>query len=142
MKMNTTDAYENLYNNLKNRFTVVSDNCEYTLGDYMLMKAGKKKAQSNLPAVNNASNEKAITAFFKYVNEKLAVKEPPVKDKTIRRFPFRTSAAALLSAVITCTLVLSFGSVTMRSATNNQPATVELTETVEETEDYTYNSQK
>ena len=140
--MNTTNAYENLYNNMKNRFTVVSDNCEYTLGDYMLMKAGKRKAQSNLPAVNNASNEKAITAFFKYVNDKLAVKAPPVKDKTIRRFPFRTSAAALLSAVVTCTLVLSFGSVTMRNAGGAQPATVELAETIEETEDFTYNTQK
>ena len=140
--MNTTNVYENLYNDMKNRFTVVSDNCEYTLGDYMLMKAGKKKAHSNLPAVNNASNEKAITVFFKYVNDKLTVKAPPVKDKTIRRFPFRTSAAALLSAVVTCTLVLSFGSVTMRNATGARPATVELTETVEETEDFTYDTQK
>lgn len=140
--MNTANAYENLYNNLKNRFTVVNDNCEYTLGEYMLMKAGKKRANSNLPATNNVSNEKAITAFFKYVNDKLAVKEPPVKDKTIRRFPFRTSAAALLSAVVTCTLVLSFGSVITKNTANSLPSTVELTENAEETEDFVYNSQK
>lgn len=132
--MNTVNAYEKLYNNMKNRFTVINDNCEYTLGEYMLMKAGKKKEISNLPAVNNASNEKAVTAFFKYVNDKLTVKAPPVKDKTIKSFPFRTSAAALLSAVVTCTLVLSFGSITMRNAGNTPPATVEVTESAIDTE--------
>lgn len=141
--MNTVNAYENLYNNMKNRFTVINESCEYTLGDYMLMKAGKKKEKSNLPAVNNSSNEKAITAFFKYVNDKLTVKAPPVKDKTIRKFPFRTSAAALLSAVVTCTLVLSFGSITMRNAGNTTPATVEVTESKIDNEiDNTFVSQK
>lgn len=141
--MNTTNVYENLYNTMKNRFTVINENCEYTLGDYMLMKAGKKRTSSNLPAVNNASNEKAITAFFKYVNDKLTLKTPPQKDKTIRKFPLRTSAAALLSAVVTCSLVLSFGTATMRKSTNTIPATVEVTESiVDAEEEYTYVSQK
>ena len=141
--MNTTNAYENLYNTMKNRFTVINENCEYTLGDYMLMKAGKKRETANLPAVNNASNKKAITAFFKYVNDKLTLKTPPVKDKTIRRFPFRTSAAALLSAVVTCTLLLSFGSVAMRNTGSTIPATVEVTEsTIDAEDEYTYVSQK
>ena len=43
--MNTVNAYEALYTNMKNRFTVVNDNSEYSLGEYMLMKAGKKKGK-------------------------------------------------------------------------------------------------
>ena len=49
------NAYENLYENMKNRFTVVNDNCEYTRGEYMLMKAGMKKEASNLPAERTSS---------------------------------------------------------------------------------------
>ena len=37
------NVYENLYENMKNRFTVVNNNTEYTLGEIMLIKAGKKK---------------------------------------------------------------------------------------------------
>ncbi|MBE6643997.1 MAG: hypothetical protein E7612_01300 [Ruminococcaceae bacterium] len=132
------NVYEDLYENMKNRFTVINDNAEYTLGEIMLIKAGKKKEASNLPAVRTASStEKAICAFVSYVNDKLTLKAPPVKDKTIRRFPFRTSAAAVLSAVIACTLVISYGSLTLRSANGRLPATAEYvenseTETVEE----------
>ena len=125
--MNTVNTYENLYSNMKNRFTVSNDNCEYTLGEYMLMKAGAKKEKSNLPAASaNTSNKAAIAAFFKYVNDKLTVKKPPVKDKTIKSFPFRTSLAALLSAIVACTLVFSYGSVTMKGATNTMPTTVDV----------------
>ena len=126
------NVYENLYENMKNRFTVVNNNQEYTLGEIMLIKAGKKKESSNLPAVRTASStEKAITAFFDYVNDKLTLKEAPVKDKTIRRFPFRTSAAAVLSAIIACTLVISYGSLTLRSANGKLPATAEYVENSE-----------
>jgi hypothetical protein len=128
--MNNVTAYEKLYTNLKNRFTVVNDNCEYSLGDYMLLKAGeKKKEASNLPAVRtNSSNEKAVTAFFRYVNDKLTVKAPPVKDKIIRTFPFRTSIAALLSALLVCTLVVSYGSITTNTASTPVQATIEVNE--------------
>ena len=72
------NVYENLYENMKNRFTVVDNNEEYTLGEIMLIKAGKKKEASNLPAVRTVSStEKAITAFFSYVNDKLTLKAPP-----------------------------------------------------------------
>ena len=126
------NVYENLYENMKNRFTVVNDNCEYTLGEYMLEKAGMKKEKSNLPAVRCASSaDKAVVAFFRYVNDKLTLKAPPVKDKTIKRFPFRTSLAAMLSAVIACTLVISYGSAAMNKA-NNLPATVEYSESAED----------
>lgn len=120
------NAYDKLYTNMKNRFTVVNDNSEYTLGDYMLMKAGiKKENTSILPAMRNSSNQTAITAFFSYISDKLTVKEPPVRDKTIRKFPLRTSAAALLSAVVACTLFISYGTVTMRSVKNTAPASID-----------------
>ena len=126
--MNTANVYEDLYNNMKNRFTVVNDNCEYTLGEYMLMKAGQKNA-SKLPATRSSvSNQKPITAFFKYVNDKLTLKAPPAKDKTIKKFPFRTSAAAVLSAVIACTLAISYGAATLRGTGSVTPPSVEVTD--------------
>ena len=131
--MNTANVYEDLYNNMKNRFTVVNDNCEYTLGEYMLMKAGQKKA-SKLPATRTASSaDKPITAFFRYVNDKLTLKAPPAKDKTIKRFPFRTSCAAVLSAVIACTLAVSFGTATLRDTGVTPPAAEIIDEMPEET---------
>ena len=126
------NVYENLYENMKNRFTVVNNDCEYTLGEYMLEKAGMKKEKSNLPAVRSTSSaDKAVVAFFRYVNDKLTLKAPPVKDKTIKKFPFRTSLAAMLSAVIACTLMISYGTAAMSRA-NSLPVTVEYTEPAEE----------
>ncbi len=131
--MNTTNVYEDLYRNMKNSFTVVNDNSEYTLGEYMLMKAGAKKESSSLPAVRNSnSGDMVVSTFFKYVNEKLTLKSAPVKDKTIRRFPFRTSLAAVFSALIACTLIVSYGIVALRGTTTSIPSTVEITETVDE----------
>ena len=119
---------------MKNRFTVVSENSEYTLGEYMLIKAGKKQENSKLPVAKSAnSSDSSVVAFVKYVNDKLAVKTPPVKDKTIRAFPFRTAAAAFASALITCSLLISFGTVTMHTLNNETPASIS-TETVEDTE--------
>ena len=130
--MNTTNVYEDLYNKMKNSFTVVNDNSEYTLGDYMLMKAGAKTKSSSLPAVRTSSGDMVVSTFFKYVNEKLTLKSAPAKDKTIRRFPFRTSLAAMLSAVIACTLIISYGIIALRGATGSVPPTVEVTETVDD----------
>ena len=142
--MNTVNAYEALYTNMKNRFTVVNDNSEYTLGEYMLMKAGKKKETSNLPAARSCeSNSTAITAFFRYVNDKLTVKKPPVKDKIIKKFPFRTSVAALMSAVVACTLLVTYGTVSIRSVTNDTPTTVQSEASdIERTTDYTFSTKK
>ena len=142
--MNTVNAYEALYNNMKNRFTVVNDNNEYSLGEYMLMKAGKKKETSNLPVARScASNNTAVTAFFKYVNDKLTVKKPPVKDRIIKRFPFRTSAAALMSAIVACTLLVTYGTVTLKSMTKDTPTSV-YTENSEheKTPEYTFTTEK
>ncbi len=142
--MNTVNAYEALYTNMKNRFTVVNENTEYSLGEYMLMKAGKKKESSGLPVAKScASNTTAITSFFRYVNDRLTVKKPPVKDKIIKKFPFRTSVAALMSALVACTLIVTYATVSLRSVTNDTPATVH-TESygTEKTPDYSYTTKK
>ncbi len=104
------NPYDALYTNLKNRFTVIHDGKECTVGDFMLIKAGKAEKNSSALAVVNVSNERnALVSIAEYVNDKLTVKNPPIKDKTIRRFPIKTSASALLSSVAACALVMSCG---------------------------------
>lgn len=119
------NAYETLYSNMKNKFIIVVDGTEYLLGDYMRMKASRAATQdteggrtravtavgSNLPVARRAVQQSAIVlrSFFHYVEDKLEVKTPPVKDRTLRRFPLRTVAATLLSAVMLCTVVLGYG---------------------------------
>ena len=136
--MNTANAYEDLYINMKNKFTVTSGECEYTLGDFMRMKASASAPKtSNLPAVRTAAGANKIAAVFSYVNDKLTVKKAPVKDKTIRAFPFRTSAAAFLSAVVVCAMVFSYGLFSVRnSGTMTQPIVEagEIDEDIEITE--------
>lgn len=106
-----TAKYDALYENMKNRFTVESDGSEYTLGEYMLMKASKKNSSASLPVAVRSSRktgDSAVLALVSYVNDKLTVKEPPVKDKTIRAFPFRASMSAFLSAAVACSFLLCF----------------------------------
>ena len=143
--MNTANVYETLYNNMKNRFTIEKNNCEYNLGEYMLMRAGKKIDKTSLlPAERNTAlaNRNAISAVFSYVNDKLTLKAPPVKDKTIRRFPFRTSVAAVLSAVIACTLAISYGSAALRNSSGTLPAAAEVSEIEEFDANEYYDVQK
>ena len=121
--MTNINAYEALYNNMKNKFTVVSDNREFSLGEYMSMKANGNKA-SNLPCARNNNEIRSISAIFSYVNDKLTVKKAPVKDKTMRAFPFRTSAASFLSAIVACALMFSYGIFAVRN-TSTSPSTVE-----------------
>ena len=118
----TANVYETLYNNMKNKFTVVSGDSEYTLGEYMLMKAGKK----NLPAERTQNTGRNIvSSSFSYIKEKLTVKNPPHKDRTIKRFPLRTTASALLSAVVICSMVLSFGIFSSKNLNSKAPVVVE-----------------
>ena len=116
------NAYERLYCNMKERFTVVNGGSECSLGEYMLHKADKKK-ESTLPVSRSAlRHPSAISSFFSYVNDKLMVREAPSKDKVIRSFPFRTTAAAVLSALLVCTFVVSYGAASVKSITDNQAA--------------------
>ena len=126
--MTNMNVYENLYFNMKNKFTVVNGNRECTLGEYMSEKANAN-APSNLPVrADNRPETTTISAIFSYVNEKLTVKKQPAKDKTMRAFPFRTSLAACFSAVVACAFIFSFGIFSMKG-TNLMPATVEAEET-------------
>ena len=125
----TTNNYDKLYENMKQRFTISADNTEYTLGEYMLKKAKAKQNTSNLP-VALYGKDNAVAAIYSYVNDKLTIKKPPVKDKTIKAFPFRSCAAAMLSAVVCCTVLFSYGSFI---AAENEKAAIVL-EHEEETE--------
>lgn len=108
--------YDTLYNNMKNKFTVVSDESEYTLGEYMLMKAKEQSGKSNLPVAHKSANS-AVVSILSYVNDKLTIKTPPAKDKTIKAFPFRTSFSALVSSLVACTFIFSFGIFGFRAMT-------------------------
>ena len=109
--MTQTNNYDRLYENMKQRFTISEGNSEYTIGEYMLMKADSKKAESSLPvAVQSAvtRSEMAMTNIVSFVDDKLTIKQAPVKDKTIKEFPFRASASAFLTAGVACAFILSF----------------------------------
>ena len=149
--MNSTMTYETLYNNMVKKFTVGKDEKDYKLGEYMLMKARAKKetamvaaSEKNnaLPVVrakNNAGT--AIAAAFSYVNDKLTVKEAPVRDRTMRSFPLRTSLTAFGSALVVCGLVVCCGVFGFKAAspeTDNIVSASETPETVEQTEDIGY----
>ena len=117
------NSYEALYTNMKNSFTVENSGAKYTLGEYMLMKAGKK-ANSTLPASVPATasrGERAVASIVSFVNDKLTIKKPPVKDKTIRAFPFRSSMSAFLSAVAACSFLICFCVVGIRLISNTSP---------------------
>ena len=109
--MASINAYDTLYENLKNRFTVQNENSECTLGEYMLMKARESSDKTSLPVAvhDHASSRRMLQGLVSYVNEKLTIKAPPVKDKTMKAFPFRTSLASVLSALLVCTLVVTYG---------------------------------
>ena len=136
MSATINNVYDNLYKNLKNRFTVEKDNAEYTLGEYMLMKARvAKNTGKDLAVVPAYNRPNAIVNVMNYVNDKLTVKRAPEKDKTLRAFPFRTSVAAFLSSVLVCTVVFTYGILTIKniSATDGTPAVVEVEEDTEKT---------
>ncbi len=132
-------TYDQLYRAMVNTFTIEKDNQDYNLGDYMLMKARKKRneltvaASSNLPVAQRTS-ESTLVSILSYVNDKLTVKEAPVRDKTMRSFPLRTSLSAFASALVVCTLVVScgiFGFGAMSSAPDNT-ITVPESENIEQ----------
>ena len=121
------NPYDALYTNLKNQFTVIYNGTECTVGDFMLMKANKR-SESSLPIATSVRTT-SLSTIVEYVNDKLTVKKAPVKDQTIRSFPFRTSISALLSATAACALVLSCGIFSLSGAAGaNVPKTAEKPE--------------
>ena len=128
------------------KFTVEKDNTDYKLGEYLRMKARVKKetamiaaseSSSALLPVVRAKNSAgtAIVAAFSYVNDKLTVKEAPVRDRTMRSFPLRTSLAAFCSALVVCGLVVCCGIFGFKAAAPGVDNTVSVEETPEPVDD-------
>ena len=127
----TTNNYDKLYENMKQRFTVSQNDTAYTLGEYMLMKAdGKKSENTALPVA--VMSEVAVTNIVSFVDDKLTIKQAPVKDKTIRAFPFRASASAFLTASVACAFLLSFVLIGAKSMANQAPVANDVVTTESE----------
>ena len=131
------NPYDALYTNLKNQFTAIYNGTECTVGDFMLMKANQQ-SESNLPIVASTAKTVTMAAIVEYVNDKLTVKKAPVKDKTMKTFPFRTSLSAMLSATAACALVFSCGILALNgngsynlAAENQNDTHIESIESVE-----------
>jgi len=130
--MNQAMTYDKLYSNMVKKFTVEKDNTDYTLGDYMLMKARAKRnamtvaASSSLAVAETKSAP--LTTVFSYIGEKLKIKKAPVKDKTMRKFPLRASFSALCSASIVCALVVCCAIFGLSSAKGGKDNIVSVTE--------------
>lgn len=123
--MANTNVYEKLYSDMKHKFTVVGEDTDRTLGECMLEKARQTENKSNL-AVALYSKDTAVRAVMSYINDKLTIKNPPERDKVIKAFPLRTSFAAVLSAIVTCGLLISYGSV-LTDAANTPSYVIENT---------------
>lgn len=116
-------TYDALLTSMQNRFTIVKDNCTYTLGGYMRTKAAEKTKGRNLPAsVAHAKAPVAVRQLLTYVSDKLAVKQTPPPERTLTSFPFRTALTSLAAALVLCTTVFAFARVGML----NQAASQEL----------------
>ncbi|MBP3307990.1 MAG: hypothetical protein J6L90_00965 [Clostridia bacterium] len=118
-------TYGRLYSDMVKLFAVKQDGKDdVCLGDYMRGRASEckrieteraqklleKRERSNLPVAVKKQNEThAITALFTYVNERLTVKQAPVRDKTIRRFPLRTVLSSAFCAFIMCAVMVCYG---------------------------------
>ena len=138
------------------KFTVEKDNTDYKLGEYLRMKARAKKETAMVAASDTSSAllpvarakssaGTAIVAAFSYVNDKLTVKEAPVRDRTMRSFPLRTSLTAFCSALVVCGLVVCcgiFGFKTAAPGVDNTVSVEEAPETVDEAQDIGYSIEK
>ncbi|MBR2930988.1 MAG: hypothetical protein IKC32_07140 [Clostridia bacterium] len=123
------NPYDTLYENLKDRFTVSCEGYNCTLGDYMLIQAGKKQTnESELPATLDSSAG-SVASIVDYVTEHLTVKSAPLRERTIKRFPLRSSFSAILTAAAACALVFSFGIFSLTGSGAFAPITAEGAET-------------
>lgn len=129
--MNSYNVYEKLYADTKATFTIVKNDKQYSLGEYMRMKAGNK-LNSSAKSTGNI-----VTSSFSYLKEKFAAKKASAKNGTMKKFPMRTAASALLSAVIVCSLVLSLGVFSGKNINSEAPIIVEPESSEASTETYT-----
>jgi hypothetical protein len=115
------NAYERLYDVMKTSFTVIKNNNEYTLGEYMAQKAEKA-----IEKANQKENSVAL-AIRSALNPEIKEK----KRSSQHQFPLKTLASACLSVMVVCSLLLSFGLFTKGSA----ESVPEIVESVDENED-------
>ncbi len=120
----TCTAYQDLYMQLKQQFTVEADGKDYTLGEYMQQRALVRKESAPLAVRPARPANAAMVRFGEFLSEKLTVRTPPVKDKTMRRFPLRTSFSTALAAVTLCGLLFSFAFLGARAALPQNEAPV------------------
>ena len=99
-----TNPYDALYTNLKNAFTVEYKGASVSVADFVLAKAGKSSVQSTALTVQARENH-SIVNVLSLVNDKLTLKVAPKRDETLTKFPIRTSASAIMSAVAACAIV-------------------------------------
>ena len=134
--MGTMNRYNTLYENMKRNFTVTTGECHYSLGAYMRMKANEETHEASLPVAVEKKTMTAFTNIRQYVSERLSVKVTPSPEKTLKKFPLRTSLAACLSALAICTLLFSsaiIGSSAIKSGDTKSNIALEYTQEVEET---------
>lgn len=120
--MEYANAYEKLYDKMKTKFTVIKNNNEYTLGEYMAMKSQSALARKN----EEKPNTRTPSSFLAYLGEKMAARS---QSRENHAFPLKTLASACLSLMVVSALVFSFGAVSSKGDTSP------VTEIVEGTED-------
>lgn len=122
--MEYANAYDKLYNNMKNKFTVVKNDTEYTLGEYMALKA------ENALNKRNANNETRITStLFAYLGEKMNASG----TNRSHAFPLKSLASACLCLMVVSALFFSFGKVIANDQTEDM---IGIVETTDELNDY------
>ncbi len=106
--MQYANAYEKLYQNMKTKFTVVKNNNEYTLGEYMSLKSESAIVKRD----EKSKAEQNAVSFFNYLKGKITAKR---ENRERSAFPLRTLASSCLSAMVVCALLLSFGAFTSKN---------------------------
>ena len=115
------NAYEKLYDTMKNRFTVIKDNSEYSLGEYMALKSANAQAKAEEAEKTNMKN--TVSSFFTYLREKF--EEKKTQPKVRRAFPLRSFASACLCALVVISLTLSFDAFATMANESTLPAVTE-----------------
>ena len=112
------NAYEKLYDTMKNRFTVIKDNSEYSLGEYMALKSANAAAKAEEAQKTNMKN--TVSSFFTYLREK--IEEKKSQPKVRRAFPLKSFASACLCALVVTALTLSFDAFATMASESTTPA--------------------
>ena len=114
-----SNSYEKLYENMKNKFTIIKNNNEYTLGEYMNMKIEIAQKSDKNDEKNNAKH--SVSSFLSYISSKIS----KIKERGLQEFPVRSLASACLSIFVVCALVFSFSAVSVPNDDSAIPVSME-----------------